>query len=180
MTTLTEWLAVSVALLGVLSSSVIAYLVYRLTRQAQYAEMQREIGHLYEQLMDFRTAHPEVLRLSRRWEEACFAAIYRQASEEDKEWALYYTYTELCFSFTNAVLYGRKIHLLDRYAYEGHYRPLLKLLLTEHYPYVTSVVPGKYVSSFISDFVRELEKEGWDWAKMHDMLPGLPTEDQVS
>jgi len=91
---ITEWLAVVVALLCVLSSGVIGYLVYTSTRQAQRAEMQREIGHLYDQLMDFRAEHPEVLALSRRWNVGSFEAIYRQRSDEERQLALYYTYAE--------------------------------------------------------------------------------------
>ena len=169
---ITEWLAVAVALLGVLSSGAVAVLAYTFTRQSQRAEMQREIGHLYDRLVDFRTSHPEVLPLSRTWSEAAFGPLYRQESEADRAWALYYNYAELCCGFCNAVLYGRRIGLLDRHAYDRQYKSLVKLLLTEHHPYIRSVFHGKYLSPQIIDFVRAMEKEGWDWSAMHAALPG--------
>lgn len=163
----TEWLALLVALLGVVTSGVIGYLVYSSNRQAQHAEMQREIGHFYDKLMDFRAAHPEVLKLSRQWNESCFSRIYSQVTDEDKAWVHYYTYAELCCGFANSVLYGYKIHLLDKLAYENHYQPLIKLLLTEHYPYLMTITQGKYISSHIRNFMSQLEHEGWDWKAMH-------------
>jgi|WetSurMetagenome_2_1015567.scaffolds.fasta_scaffold33070_3 hypothetical protein len=169
---ITEWLAVAVAMLGVLFSGVVALLAYSFTKQSQRAEMQREIGHLYDRLVDFRTAHPEVFALSRSWSETAFGGLYRQESEADRSWTLYYNYAELCCGFCNAVLYARRIGQLDRDAYERQYKSLVKLLLTEHYPYIQSVFHGKYLSPQIIDFVRKLEKEGWDWSAMHAALPG--------
>ena len=127
---------------------------------------------LSDRLVDFRTSHPEVLALSRTWSEAAFGTLYRQESEADRGWALYYNYAELCCGFCNAVLYGRRIGLLDRHAYDRQYKSLVKLLLTEHYPYIRSVFHGKYLSPQIIDFVRGMEKEGWDWSAMHAALPG--------
>jgi hypothetical protein len=168
----TEWLALIVALLGVPSSGVIGYLVYALTSQSQRAEIQRQVGFLYDKLMDFRAEHPEVLVLARNWNEACFAAIYRQTSEEDKRWALYLTYAELCCGFSNVVLYGDSLRLLGKRAYEKQYEPLVRLILTEHYPYIASAVQGPYLSTFIKDFVIDAERKGWDWQQRHKMLPG--------
>jgi len=167
-----DWLAILVAFLGVITSSVIGYLVFLSNRQAQRAEMQREIGHLYDKLMDFRERHPEVMALSRNWEETCFSAIYRQKSTKDKQWAIYYTYVELCISFCNTVIYAHKLGFLNEVSYEQHYRLLVKLLLTEHYPFLSSILNGKYLSPHIEGFLKEGEKDGWNWRVMHQELSG--------
>jgi hypothetical protein len=176
---ITEWLAAAIALFGVLSSGAIALLAYSFSRQSQRAEMQREIGHLYDRVIDFRSDHPEVLALSRSWSEAAFGALYRQGSDIDQAWVIYYNYAELCCGFCNAVLYGRRIGLLDQQAYDQQYKLLVKLLLTEHYPYIRSVFHGKYLSPQIVEFVSRMEKKGWDWAAMHAALSDV-TEAQTA
>lgn len=172
MTEIIQWLAVFVTLLGVISSGTIAYLVYRSTIQAQRAEILREVSSRYDQLMDFRAKHPQVLALSRNWSEACFEAIYRQETPEERDWALYYTYAELCSGFCSSVLSARKIGMLAQPVYEKYYRPLVRLLLTEHYPYLKTVLHGKYLSRYISEFVAETRKSGWDWDLNHQRLAG--------
>ena len=163
-----QWLTLLVGLSGVLSSVVIAVLAYSLNRQAQRAQTERAVSESYNLLMNFRSDYPEVLKLGRLWTVGCFSAIYRQATQEEKLWVSYYTYAELCLSFVNAVLYGWKSHLLDRDAYEGQYKPLIKLVLTEHDPFIRTMLPeGKYVSSYIKEFRVHLESEGWDWKTMH-------------
>lgn len=170
MTEILQWLAVFVTLLGVVSSGTIAFLVYRSGVQTQRAEILREIGSRYDRLMDFRAAHPQVLALSRGWSEACFDAIYRQATPEEREWALYYTYAELCSGFCSLVLSAWKLGALERAAFERYYRPLVRLLLTEHYPYLKTVLHGKYLSKYITEFVAETRKAGWDWDLNHQRL----------
>jgi hypothetical protein len=165
-----DFLAILIALLGVITSSSIGYLVYLSNKQAQRAETQREISHLYEKLMDFRVEYPEVLMLSRIWKMACFRTIYRQKSKKDRQWAIYYTYAELCMSFCNTVIYGEKLGFLNKVSYQQHYKLLVKLILTEHYPFVTSVLNGKYLSPHIQDFLKEGEKDGWNWQDMHQEL----------
>jgi hypothetical protein len=166
----TAWIAIIVAFLGVATSSATAILAYRLSRQSQRSESQREIGRSYEKMMDFRTSYPDVLSLSRRWTEECFVSIYNQKSERDRQWARYYTYVELCTSFVNAVLYAREAGLLDKRAFENQYRNLVKLLLTEHYPYLTTILDGKYLSKYVLAFLQELEHGGWNWLAMHEQL----------
>ncbi len=169
---MTEWLALVVALIGVVSSGVIAYLVYGLSREAQRNQIHKEIADLYDKVLAFRAEHPVVLGLSRLWKPDCFCAIYAQESDEDKQWALYTAYVELCLSFCNAVLHGWKHHHLDRGAYQGRFKPLVKLLLTENYPLVSGMLAsGKYISHYVKEIVSEWqETENWDWTKMHEDL----------
>ncbi len=163
-----QWLTLFVGLSGVLSSAVIAVLAYSLNRQAHRAQADRAISESYNRLVDFRTEHPEVMRLSRLWKLHRFTTIYTEASEEAESWIHYYTYVELGVSFVNAVLYGQKTHLLDRHAYEGHYEPLVKLILTEHHPFFVSLLPASpYISSYIKNFIADQERKGWSWGDRH-------------
>ena len=145
----TEWLALAIAMLGVASSGLIALLVYRSSRQQSHANLQREIGNLYDKVTTFRETHIEVMVLSRHWTDSCFEAIYRQESSEDKAWALYYAYVELCIGFVNSVLYGRHIGLLDEPAVNNQFKHLINLILTENYPFVASAAKGVYLSPFV-------------------------------
>jgi hypothetical protein len=173
MTDLRDWLTLVVAITGVISSGVIAYLAYSLNRQAERAQTQRTISDSYKKLIDFRSQHPEVMQLSHRWTDECFEKIYAQPDDENIRWVFYYTYAELCFSFISAVLYGKKSNLLDSRLFEAEYKPLVKLLLTENDPLVAGLLPqAKYISTYIKEFHQELEKEGWDWSKMHRELIG--------
>jgi type II secretory pathway pseudopilin PulG len=170
---LKDWLTLLIAITGVLTSGIIAYLAYSLNRQAERAQTQRAINDSYNRLIAFRSEHPDALRLSQLWTEKNFDAIYAQATPEDKSWVHYYTYAELCISFINAVLYGRKSRLLDKDVYEAQYKPLIKLQLTEHDPLISGLLKSnKYVSHYIKEFRDEAEQEGWNWAEMRAQLTG--------
>jgi hypothetical protein len=170
MQTLTDWIAIIVSVTGILISSIIGFLVYLSSRQSQKAEIHREIEHSYDKLMDFRSEHPEVLAMSREWTEACFKSLYGQSAKESKPWVIYYTYVELCLGFINIVLFGKDIKILDRRAYQNHYKPLILLLLSEHYPYVNSIIQGHYLSQYIKKFISVEEAAGWSWQERHKAL----------
>ncbi len=171
-----SWLSIYIAIIGTIISALLAYLSYSLNRQSQRASMQRSIEDLYDGMIKYRAAHPEVMKLCDRWNDDCFAAVYRQRNAKDVQWVIYYNYVELVSGFLNAVLYGRKIKLLDRHAYEGHYKPLVKLLVTEHYLYFLSILQGPYLSSFIKEFISELKDEGWDLSEKHRKLIGTVSQ----
>jgi hypothetical protein len=162
-----EALSFLAAIIGILSSGLLAYLAYSLNRQSQRATLHRSIGDLYGTLMKFRADYPEVMGLCDKWSSSSFVYIYRQKTKQDKLWVQYYTYAELAISFCNSVLYGRKTRLLDNQAYNQHYRPLVLMLLTEHYPFVSNIMTGPYLSSLIKEFIREAEKAGWNWNEDH-------------
>jgi type II secretory pathway pseudopilin PulG len=171
MSDMNAWLATAIAWIGVVSSGIVAYLAYSLSKQAQRSQIQQSISDLYNKMTDYRSAHPEVMALSRRWEPRYFETLYHAVSDEDRAWILYYTYAEWCISFCNAVLSARRSHLLNQHVYEGQYKPLVKLLMTENEPFIASVLsPGKYISAYMKDFRLEMEKEGWDWDQMHNEL----------
>lgn len=163
---------VFIGILGTLVSTTVALLVYFSSRQNQRAEIHHEIEHTYDNLMKFRATHPEVLALSRKWDDGYFKFLYSFPKEEASSWVIYYTYVELCLAFINAVLFGRDIKVLDRRAYQYHYRPLILLLLSEHYPYIKSVIGSSYISIYIKKFVQEVSSSGWDWNVRHRALAG--------
>ncbi len=171
------WVTPAVSLAGALIAGTCALLAWSLNRRGQRGQAHLEINDRYDRLMAFRVNHPEVLALSRRWSAGNFSRMYRQDNEEDRQWAIYYSYVELVLGFCNAVAYARERRLLDPGAYEAHYRPLMKLLLTVHQPLVSALLPGPYVSAYIRDFWRTEEAAGWDWRAEHNALHmGQPPE----
>jgi len=171
-----DWLSIYIAIIGTIISALLAYLSYSLNRQSQRASMQRSIEDIYDKMVRYRAEHPEVMKLCSRWNSNSFNAIYRQLNADEVQWVNYYNYVEFVSGFLNTVLYGRKIRLLDRQAYEGHYEPLVKLLVTENYPYFLSILDYPYLSSFIKDFIRDLKSEGWDFAEKHKKLIGAVSQ----
>jgi hypothetical protein len=174
-----DWLSIYIALLGTIISALLAYLSYSLDRQSQRASMQRAIEDLYDKMVEYRSVHPEALKLCNRWNENSFDSLYRQGSTEEVQWVVYYNYVELISGFSNAVLYGHKIKLLDKHAYEGHYKPLVKLLVTENYPYFLSILDFPYLSSLIKEFIHELKNEGWDFSEKHRKLIGASSKTAI-
>ena len=72
------WLSIYIAIIGTIISALLAYLSYSLNRQSQRASMQRSIEDLYDGMIKYRAAHPEVMKLCDRWNNDRFAAVYRQ------------------------------------------------------------------------------------------------------
>jgi len=169
----TTLLSIVIAVLGILSTTIVGILAYNLSKQSQRATNQKAIGDLYSEMMKFRVEHPEVMKLSNQWSEVCFAMIYRQATKTERQWAIYYTYVELCLNFCNTVLYGHKTRVLDDIAYKRHYEPLVRLILTEHYPFVLSALNGSYLSSLIREYILLVERNGWNWLAKRNSLIGV-------
>jgi hypothetical protein len=173
---MSNWLSTIIAVTGVLTSGLLAYLAYSLNRQSQRASIHRSLGNMYEELMRFRVEHPEVMRLSSDWNDDCFHAIYHQKTKTDRFWVVYYSFAELICDFSNTVLYGWDSHSLDKCAYKNHYEPLVRLLLTEHYPFIKTTIDGPYLSTLIKKFVREEARRGWNWEQHRKDLVGIVTK----
>jgi len=169
----TTLLSIVIAVLGIFSSTVVGILAYNLSKQSQRATNQKAIGDLYSEMMDFRVEHPEVMKLSNGWNEHCFTMIYRQSTKTERQWAIYYTYVELCLNFCNTVLYGYKTRALDDIAYKRHYEPLVRLILTEHYPFISNALDGSYLSNLIREYILSVEKNGWNWLVKRKALIGV-------
>ncbi len=169
---MSTWLSTIIAITGVLTSGLLAYLAYSLNRQSQRASIHRSLGSLYEELMRFRVEHPEVMKLSSDWNDDCFRAIYHPKTKTDHLWVVYYSFAELICDFSNTVLYGWASHVLDKAAYRNHYEPLVRLLLTEHYPFIKTTIEGPYLSTLIKNFVSAEANRGWNWEQHRRTLIG--------
>jgi len=137
-------------------------------RRGQQAEAYRRIHELYDRVVQVKIEHPVLLALARKWESSAMRRVYEHASDEDRRWAVYYAYVETCIGFCNAVLQARGRKLMPRREFEDQWLPLVKLVITEHYPIISGfLTEQKYVSSYLRDFVSELRGSGWDWSREH-------------
>ena len=162
MTDITANISAIVAVVGAIVSVVFGLI-------AVHSRAQKEVGDLYDQMVKFRTEHPEVLRLSRSWTHDCWSKVYIQSNSDDVSWVTYYNFLELCLGYCNTVLLSQ--HWLSRSSYLNHHKPLIKLLLTEHNPIIEDLLQESvYISPFIEKFRKELEQEGWNWREQHMKL----------
>jgi hypothetical protein len=132
----------------------------------------KQIGDLYDQMVKFRSDHPEVMYLSRQWRSGYFAKVYGEGEPPDAKWALYYSYVELCIGYCNAAILARRGFRIGYTCFKHYHAPLIKLILTEHYPIVDDMISGggEYICLYIKRFRKKLEKDGWDWAVQHSKL----------
>jgi len=126
----------------------------------------------YNLMVTYRFKYPEVLRFSKLWEEENWAKIYLQKEKEDISWVHYYSYTELCLDYCNSILIARNEKIFDKKRFKNHHEKLLKLIITEHYPIIKSMVNAeKFISPMIGEFIQEYEKKyGWNWEEEHRKL----------
>jgi hypothetical protein len=164
-------IAASVALLAAAMSLWIGVINWRQTRRSYTSSKEARIEGLYDRLMDYRLKHPEVFRLSRLWKAECLSKIYSQVDQDEKLWAFYFGYVELCISYCNATLQAKKNGEIADNLYRTQYEPLMKLLITEHFPIISQLIrEGKFISGAISEFVARTRKRGWNWEREHDNL----------
>lgn len=156
------------AFLATLVPTAAAFIAYWLNRQSRRAEIQRKIADLYEKTIEFRVAYPQVMRLCRKWS--------TQSSVADRNWSLYYSYVVLISSFCSTVLYARQLRLLDKDVFSGYYQPLMRLLISVHYPYFSIARKGNYLSVFIKSYMEDRELAGWDWWSKHRVLTEVAPE----
>ncbi len=158
-------------LVAVMFAIVAAMIGWAFTVLNMWAQTEREVSGLYDQLIRLRVAHPEVLPLSRKWVSGAFTSVYGQGCEPDEQMVIYYSYVELCISYCNAVLVARKGRRLNRSSYLHHHQPLVKLTLVEHYPIIEELSQeGKFISILIREFRDELTATGWNWREEHRKL----------
>ena len=163
--------ALVAAVVSALVSLSIAIVQLRQRRNTQRAQVQQDITKKYDKMVDYRLQHPEVLTISRRWQPACFGQIYNQRTEEDKSLAIYYGYVELCIAYCNAVLYAFEKDWMDPESYESEHEPLIRLILAEHFPILSTIAkPGKYVSTYLVNHVEKMRQGGWDWEATYKSL----------
>lgn len=143
---------------------------WRQNRLSYFSGRESRIEDLYDRLMDYRLKHPEVLKLSRRWERECLTKIYSQSNEDERAWAIYFGYVELCISYCNVTLFARKRSQLDPEVYRTQHEPLVKLLISEHFPIMQQLTQEGFASSIIAEFIVEMRKRGWEWEKQYEKM----------
>lgn len=141
-------------------------------RRAQQVEAYRAVHQLYDQMIQLKFAHPRFLVYARNWTAECMARVYRQHDTEDEKWSEYYTFVELCIGFANTVLEARDRKLIPDKEYSRQWEPLVRLVLTEHYPIISDFLKErKYVSQYLTDFVSNTSgQRPWDWRAEHASL----------
>ncbi len=68
---------------------IISVVGLSITIISAWVQAEKQVNDLYDQMVRFRTEHPEVMRLSRDWKPGHFAKVYGQATEEDTKWVIY-------------------------------------------------------------------------------------------
>ncbi|MFH0783296.1 MAG: hypothetical protein V2B20_15285 [Pseudomonadota bacterium] len=131
------------ALIAAVVSLIVSLITLQQSRKSRTAATRSEIGDHYDQLVSYRKEHPEVLALSRKWQPSFIRLVYAQNSDEERAWAIYCGYVELCMGYANAVLFGRRLNLLDAGSFKQQHKHLVKLFLTEHFPIVSQLACGK-------------------------------------
>lgn len=166
---------ITAALVAAIVSAIVALTVavaqLRQSKNSQRSQIQHDISTKYDKMVDYRLQYPEVLSLARRWKPECFERIYNQKTDEDKTWAIYYGYVELCIAYCNAVLYANAKKFLDQDSYKSEHEPLIRLLLAEHFPILSAIArPGKYVSIYLVEHIDKLQQTGWNWEVTYQSL----------
>ncbi len=171
MTVTTSIVAASVSVAAAVITGIVSIWMLRHRRLVQETEAYRAISELYDRVVQAKLQRPELLPLARRWSAARMRGAYEQLTDEDRDWAIYSTYTEVCIGFCNAVLQARSRGLMPKHEFEAQWEPLVKFVITEHYPMIRDLLKeAKFVSSYLTDFVDELRTAGWDWEREHRLL----------
>ena len=147
---------------------IISVVGLSITIISAWVQAEKQVNDLYDQMVKFRTEHPEVMRLSRDWKSGHFAKVYNQTTEKDKKWVIYYSYVELCIGYCNSVLTSR--WRLAPGSYHSQHRPLVMLILAEHNPIIEELVKDEYISELIKGFRKERMDENIDWREAHRKL----------
>ncbi len=140
-----EVLAALIAAIAAVSSVIVSLIAVRRSKKNKISSIYTDISERYDNLIRFRTQHPQVLPLSRKWETRFLKSMYYPVTDEDKQWVIYFTYVELCIGYCSSVLMARANKLLDGDSYENQYLPLVRLLLTEHAPIIGGLVNEKKI-----------------------------------
>lgn len=163
--------ALVAAIVSALVSLVVALFQLRQARNSQRNQVQHDITAKYDRMVDYRLQRPEVLDLARKWNQDCFKFIYDHSGPEGNLWAIYYGYVELLIFYCNAVLHAKARGHIDVDVYESQHEALIKLLLAEHYPILSTIIrPGGYVTKYLVEHVEDLQRGGWKWAAAYEDL----------
>jgi hypothetical protein len=162
--------ALSTAVLAAFVAMIVAYVNLRQTKRAYSSSIEARLEGLYDRLMDYRLKHPEVFKLSRSWTRDCLTKIYLQSNDEERSWAIYVGYVELCISYCNAVLLAQRRRLLAKQVYTSQHEPLVRMLITEHFPIIHQFTSEGFGSSAIAEFISRERANGWKWEDVYSTM----------
>ena len=110
------------------------------------------------------------------WGEEGNAVLYGRAeSAEAHAIVRYYSYMDIGLEFCNTCLAAHQSGLMTEAVFERHYRPLVRLFLTENYPFVQFASDGSYLSALVrAELVAATAELGWQWELQHLRLAPPP------
>lgn len=161
-----------ISLVTALGGAFAWFMAWQERKRSQRNEAYRAVHQLYDQMVHQRFEHPEFLMSARDWNDDRMAMVYRQTDEQERTWARYYTYVELCIGFANAVLQAHDAGSMGDDEFNKQWKRLVRLVVAEHYPIIHGfIAEGPYVSDYLRDFIVEQQTApDWDWTEAHERL----------
>jgi hypothetical protein len=170
-----ELLTAIVAACAALVTAGLGVVAFRLSRAGSRYAARRAIGDLANSLATFRAEYPEVMSVARNWTPASWERLFAApATDESKGLARYYSFVEIGLEFCNTTLGAYAEGHLPRDAFERHYRPLVRLFVTENWPMISDLLTKPYLSDYLRDEVDAGGAGGWAWATEHRKMLGMP------
>ncbi len=152
-------------LAGVLLIQAAALMLFALTAYARDRREQKNIfftrlDRLREEIRRLQLEFPFLQGLETQWTRDTRQRIYEPAPPEDLRWVHYYSLVELCISYCNTVLYGRRRKIIGKDAFAAQYEPFMKEILTKHRRIIGDLIQeGKYISEDIKKYLAESKEE---------------------
>ncbi len=167
-----ELLSAIVAACAALVTAGMGVFAFRLSRASSRYAARRAIGDLASSLAAFRAQYPEVMSVARGWSPESWDVLFAApTTEETARLVRYYSFVEIGLEFCNTTLGAYAEGNLSREAFDRHYRPLVRLFVTEHWPMISNLLQNPYLSAYLRDEIAAGRASGWDWASQHqDML----------
>jgi hypothetical protein len=136
--------------LGILSKSQ--------ARKAQKAIVENQIANLHDQLNRCQIEYPQFMYLSRKWTPETIKKVYKQNSDEDRQWAKYYVYNELYIGYSNTVLHALRNKLISNNLFKNQHEPVIRKWLAIHHPIVNDLLhDGRHNSVYLTRFIKNKE-----------------------
>jgi hypothetical protein len=164
-----DLIAVMASVVSAISTAVIGFLAFRLSRNSNRTSAERAIGDLANSLAQLRVDRPEILSMARTWDKAHWKRLYATGPESEMV-VRYYSYVEVGLEFCNTTLRAKAGRQISEQAFADHYQSLVRYFLAENWPIIGQMVDGPYLSAFVRREISDATAVGWDWAAHHHRL----------
>jgi type II secretory pathway pseudopilin PulG len=161
------------SVVSAVSTAILGFLAFRLTRATSHNAAERAIGDLHRAMAAQRVANPDILSLAPDWTTEDWDRLYDTAASS-MQVVRYYSYVEMGLEFCNTTLRARSSRQISKSAFEQHYRPLVRYFIAENWPIIDQMAQGPYLSGFMKTELRQGRREGWDWSDRHARLVRAP------